>query len=203
MGIKVIFKQLRASSSKERSSESTLQEMEKRKDDGVTKSLWRNTDFWNLCRCWDTIVITKMRSIADSSQRGIYVEQLWKIVLLVLNSLLQVMWHRLNQLMNGTPSPPAPGNSTISQMNITFVEKSWHGRKPLFKFENSQFLEAEAIFEILVSTWSSRMTSPANPALAACKAFLANLKLFELISFFQHLEQREDVVHITKISMIV
>ena len=147
MGIQIIFKQLRVSSSKERSSESTLQEMEKWKDDGVTKSLWRNTGYWDLCRCWDTIVITKMCSIAVSSQRGIYVEQLWKIVLLVLNSLLQVMWHRLDQLMNGTP----PGSSTFSQTNIIFVEKSWHGRKAMFKFKKLQFLEADAVFEILVS----------------------------------------------------
>ena len=86
---------------------------------------------------------------------------------------------------------PPPGSSTFSQTNIIIVEMSWHGRKPMFKFKNSQFLEAEAEFEFLVSTWSSSMTSPANPALAACKAFLANLKLFELISFFQHQEQRD------------
>ena len=39
---------------------------------------------------------------------------------------------------------------------------------------NAQILTLDEQF--IKHTWSSKMTSPANPALAACKAFLANLQ---------------------------
>ena len=39
---------------------------------------------------------------------------------------------------------------------------------------NAQLLTLDEQF--IKHTWSSKMTSPANPALAACKAFLANLQ---------------------------